>query len=129
MWVHGEGRTPLAGLSGAGAPQACLRCMVLPPCAGSCTQLIQPPAACSQSAHRTAASAQQHFLSLRNATLLQLVCGMLWPLVQHYQYDSRRHKLFQQVQRRRQQQQQQEEQPEGQQQAEARQASGPARQR
>ncbi len=73
-------------------------------------------------------------MSLRNATLLQLVCGALVPMMQHYQLDSRRRRRFQQTQQRRQQQQAYEQQqlwPEAlpQQQPEVRHGSGAARQR
>ncbi|PRW56964.1 Nuclear transcription factor Y subunit C-2 [Chlorella sorokiniana] len=73
---------------------------------------------------RTAGSRQQHFLSLRNATLLQLVCGTLWPLVQHYQFDARRRKMYQQVRRRQQQQQEEEQQHHHQHQEQAQQEAG-----
>ena len=88
-----------------------------------------------QAAHRTAASPQQHFLSLRNATLLQLVCGTLWPLVQHYQFDCRRRKVCQQAHQRQQFEQQQRQQQQQwaeelpQQAPGVQHASGPVRQR
>ena len=50
------------------------------------TALLQAETA----AHRAAADPRQHFVSLRFATALQVLCGALLPLAQHWHFDRQR---------------------------------------
>ena len=93
------------------AQRRCAPCRQAVAACCALANLVLPRPSTLQVARRTAASPQQHFMSFRVALLLQLVCGTLLPLVQHFQFDARRRRHFRTLHYQEQRRQNQEQPP------------------